>query len=83
MRPPAGPRSKRSPWQSGERKAFLPCRRRDDGAKSTVEWKGAFYRGYANNDPPPELSDEAAVKAVAGAYKAGLANLKKTLEAGG
>ncbi len=31
------------------------------GDKSTVEWKGAFYRGYVNNDPPPELSDEAAV----------------------
>ena len=54
-----------------------------DGAKSTVEWKGAFHRGYSLNDPPPELSDEAAVKAVTGAYKAGLANLKKTLEAGG
>ena len=54
-----------------------------DGAKSTVEWKGAFYRGYANNDPPPELSDEAAVTAVTGAYKAGLENLKKKFEAGG
>jgi len=27
-----------------------------------VEWKGAFYRGYTLNDPPPELNDEAAVK---------------------
>ncbi|MFK7995697.1 MAG: SRPBCC family protein [Granulosicoccus sp.] len=51
-----------------------------DGDKSTVTWKGAFYRGYPNNDPPPELSDEAAVEAVTGVYKAGLANLKTILE---
>ena len=54
-----------------------------DGAKSTVEWKGAFYRSYGLNDPPPDQNDEAAVKAVTGAYTAGLANLKKTLEPGG
>jgi hypothetical protein len=54
-----------------------------DGAKSTVEWKGAFYRGFMNNDPPPELNDEAAVKAVKGVYRAGLDALKKKLEAGG
>ena len=53
------------------------------GDKSTVEWKGAFYRGYVNNDPPPELSDEAAVKAITGVYKDGLAALKKKVEAGG
>jgi Polyketide cyclase / dehydrase and lipid transport len=54
-----------------------------DGAKSTVEWKGAFYRGYVNNDPPPELSDEAAVAAVGSLFKAGLDALKAKLEAGG
>lgn len=54
-----------------------------DGAKSTVEWKGAFYRGFMNNDPPPELNDEAAVKAVKGVYRAGLDALKAKLEAGG
>ena len=53
-----------------------------DATKSTVEWKGAFYRGYVNNDPPPELNDEAAVKAVTGIYKDGLAALKKKLEGG-
>ena len=51
--------------------------------KTIVEWKGAFYRGYVNNDPPPELSDEAAVKAITGVYQDGLAALKKKLEAGG
>jgi len=54
-----------------------------DGGKSVVEWKGAFYRGYMNNDPPPELNDEAAVKAVSGVYRAGLDALKTKIEAGG
>lgn len=55
----------------------------EDGGRTTVEWKGAFYRGYPNNDPPPELNDEAAVKAVKGVYRAGLDDLKAKLEAGG
>ncbi len=52
-----------------------------DGKTSTVEWHGAFYRGYPNNDPPPDLNDEAAIKAVTGIYKAGLEALKKKIEA--
>lgn len=52
------------------------------GDKSVVEWKGAFYRGYPNNDPPPELSDEAALKAVTGIYKSGLEALKAKVEGG-
>ena len=51
-----------------------------EGDKSTVEWKSAFYRGYVNNDPPPELSDEAAVKAITGVFKDGLAALKTKIE---
>lgn len=47
---------------------------------STVTWKGAFYRGYPNNDPPAELNDEAAIKAVTELYKAGLTHLKQTIE---
>lgn len=43
-----------------------------DGGGSIVEWRGAFYRGYPNNDPPPELNDEAAIAAVTGVYQAGL-----------
>jgi hypothetical protein len=53
-----------------------------EGDKSTVTWDGAFYRGFPNNDPPPELSDEAAMKAVTGLYRAGLDNLKKKVEGG-
>ena len=51
-----------------------------DGGKAVVEWRGAFYRAYQNNDPPPEQNDEAAVAAIAGVYKSGLANLKKLVE---
>jgi hypothetical protein len=54
-----------------------------EGDKSTVEWKGAFYRGFMNNDPPPELSDAAAVKAVKNVYRGGLDALKEKVEAGG
>ena len=39
---------------------------------SHIEWRGAFYRGYPNNDPPENLNDAAAIAAVTGVYKAGL-----------
>lgn len=48
--------------------------------KSVVEWRGAFYRGFPNNDPPPDQNDEAAIKAITGVYKSGLENLKKLVE---
>jgi hypothetical protein len=54
----------------------------DGDSKSTLEWHGAFYRGYMNNDPPPELSDEAAKKAVEGLYKSSLAAVKAKIEGG-
>ncbi|KMO37423.1 signal peptide protein [Methylobacterium variabile] len=54
-----------------------------EGGKSQVAWDGAFYRGYMNNDPPPELNDEAAIKAVKALYRAGLDNLKAKVEKGG
>jgi hypothetical protein len=47
-----------------------------------VQWDGAFYRGYPNNDPPPDLNDDAAIKAVTGLYQAGLAALKAKVERG-
>jgi carbon monoxide dehydrogenase subunit G len=52
-----------------------------DGARAVVEWRGAFYRAYPNNDPPPDKNDEAAVAAITGVYKSGLENLKKLAEA--
>ena len=51
-----------------------------EGNQTVVEWRGAFYRGFLNNDPPPELNDEAAMKAITGVYKSGLENLKKLVE---
>jgi carbon monoxide dehydrogenase subunit G len=53
-----------------------------DGADggTLLEWRGAFYRGYPNNDPPEHLNDEAAVKAVTGVYKAGLEAVKGIAE---
>jgi len=48
---------------------------------SLVEWRGAFYRGYPNNDPPENLNDEAAIAAVTGVYEAGLEALAAEFEA--
>lgn len=53
-----------------------------EGGGSKVTWKGAFYRGYMNNDPPPDMNDEASKTAVLKVYKAGLENLKKKVESG-
>ena len=53
-----------------------------DDKTSTVKWKGAFYRGFMQNDPPPELNEKAAIAAVSGIYKSGLEALKAKLEAG-
>ena len=50
--------------------------------KSKVEWKSAFYRGYMNNDPPPELNDENSEKSVKAWIKASLDNLKAKVEKG-
>ncbi|KAF0674716.1 SRPBCC family protein [Profundibacterium mesophilum] len=51
--------------------SHLTVKPREDGG-SEVEWRGAFYRGYPNNDPPAELDDAAAIAAVTGVYQAGL-----------
>jgi carbon monoxide dehydrogenase subunit G len=53
---------------------------RAEGGKTLVEWRGAFYRGYPNNDPPPDQNDEAAVRAITGVYRSGLDNLKKIVD---
>lgn len=55
----------------------------DAGGKSNVEWRGAFYRGYMNNDPPPHLNDAAATKAIDAFQKEGLEALKTRTEARG
>ncbi|WP_372571800.1 SRPBCC family protein [Ruegeria jejuensis] len=54
-----------------------------DGGGSIIEWRGAFYRGYPNNDPPAELNDEAAIAAVTAVYQAGLDALAERFGAAG
>ena len=44
----------------------------DKDGKAEVVWRGGFYRGFPNNEPPPELNDDAAVAAVSGIYAAGI-----------
>lgn len=51
-----------------------------DGGKTVVEWKGAFYRSFPGPNPPPELSDEAATKALSEFYLKGLEQIKKLAE---
>ena len=44
----------------------------DKDGKAEVLWKGGFYRGFPNNEPPAELNDDAAIAAVDSVYQAGL-----------
>jgi hypothetical protein len=52
----------------------------EPGGKSKVEWRGAFYRGDPNDNPPPELNDETSIAAVQALYRKGLDNLKQQVE---
>lgn len=51
-----------------------------EGGTAVVEWRGAFYRKYMNNDPPKGEDDEAALSAITGVYQSGLENLKAVME---
>lgn len=48
---------------------------KDKGAKSVVTWVATYYRGYVNNNPPEELNEEAADKAVTAVLTDGLTSL--------
>jgi hypothetical protein len=53
------------------------------GGKSLVEWNARFRRlAYWTETAPPGQEDEALVTLLTNAYKAGLQNLKKVIEAG-
>ncbi len=52
----------------------------DKGGSSSVSWKAGFYRAYTNNNPPPEMNEEAANTAVKAVFNEGLDNLKKLAE---
>ena len=47
---------------------------------SEVVWSARYYRGDTHNDPPENLNDAAAQKAIHDLFRAGLDNLKRTLE---
>lgn len=48
--------------------------------ESKVEWIGRYYRGDTGNEPPEDLNDEAAEKAMTDFFQAGLHNLKALAE---
>ena len=45
---------------------------KDEGGKALLDWKGAFYRAYPNNDPPADLNDEASIASVMAAHQKGI-----------
>lgn len=49
----------------------------DKGGKAEVEWVATYYRAYVNNNPPAELNEEAADKAVTDVLTKGLTALAK------
>ena len=59
--------------------SFLSVKDNGDGT-ATVQWRGGFYRGHPNANPPAAQNDEAATKAVTGSYRAGLAHIKELAE---
>jgi mxaD protein len=50
------------------------------GDASVVNWHGAYYRAYTNNEPPAEMNEDAANSAVKAVFTSGLANLKTLAE---
>lgn len=54
----------------------------DKGGKAEVEWVATYYRAYVNNNPPAELNEEAADKAVTEVLSAGLKALDAKLGSG-
>jgi len=54
----------------------------DKGGKADVEWVATYYRAYVNNNPPAELNEEAADKAVSEVLSTGLKALDKKLGSG-
>ncbi|MEE9412671.1 MAG: SRPBCC family protein [Methylococcales bacterium] len=53
---------------------------KEQDGQAEVTWKAAFYRAFLNNEPPPEMNEEAGKAAVSGVFKAGLENLKTMAE---
>ena len=54
----------------------------DKGGKAEVEWVATYYRAYVNNNPPEELNEEAADKAVTKVLTTGLQGIDKKVGSG-
>ena len=52
----------------------------DKDGKAEVEWVATYYRAYVNNNPPAELNEEAADKAVSEVLTSGLEALAKKID---
>ncbi len=52
------------------------------GGKAEVTWVATYYRAYVNNNPPAELNEEAADKAVTAVLTDGLTSLAQKFDAG-
>lgn len=55
---------------------------KDKGGKAEVDWVATYYRAYVNNNPPAELNEEAADKAVTDVLTTGLQALDKKVGSG-
>jgi hypothetical protein len=53
---------------------------KDKGGKSEVTWVATYYRAYLNNNPPAELNEEAADKAVTAVLTDGLTSLAQKFD---
>ena len=52
----------------------------ESGSGSKVELKGAFYRSFPGQEPPPDMTDEACKEAVLELYTNGLEGIKQLAE---
>lgn len=48
--------------------------------KTVVSWVATYYRGYVNNNPPPELNEAAADKSVTAVLTTGLTHLMQKFD---
>lgn len=55
----------------------------EKGRKSEVKWVATYYRAYVNNNPPKEMNEEAADKAVTAVLTSGLTSLLQKFDSKG
>ena len=53
-----------------------------EGNSSVVTWVATYYRAYVNNNPPPELNEDAADAAITEVLTLGLTNLAQQFDSG-